>query len=83
MAADHKSFQLIRHIGMLSDSGSLPKMVSVVRWGDHDPSLDIRRWEGSEPKKGISLRGEEIRILCEILREAYPQYFEEDTYANL
>lgn len=43
MAADHKSFQLIRHIGMLSDSGSLPKMVSVVRWGDHDPSLDIRR----------------------------------------
>lgn len=73
---NNKSYKLVKHLGILSDpAGETAKTVSIVQWGDLDPSLDIRKWENREPKKGISLRGDEIRVLCHILKHEYPEYF--------
>ena len=73
---NNKSYKLVKHLGVLSSpAGDTAKTVSIVRWGDLEPSLDIRKWENGEPKKGISLRGDEIRVLCHILKDEYPEYF--------
>lgn len=70
-------YQLIKHLGNLGepDRKGHQKTVSHIVWYGYDLSLDIRKWEDGEPKKGISLRGDEIRQLCTILRREYPEYF--------
>ena len=73
---NNKNFKVIKHLGMLSSpAGDTAKTVSIIQWGDLEPSLDIRKWENNEPKKGISIRGDEIRMLCKLLKEEYPEYF--------
>ena len=65
---NNKSFKLIKHLGMLSaPGGDAVKTVSIVQWGELEPSLDIRKWENNEPKKGISIRGDEIVRSRELL----------------
>lgn len=49
------------------------KVVAVVKWGDNDPTLDIRRCgENKEGEfylsKGISLTYEEAEILYDVLK---------------
>ena len=73
---NNKNFKVIKHLGMLSSpAGDTAKTVSIIQWGDLEPSLDIRKWENNEPKKGISIRGDEIKTLCKLLKEEYPEYF--------
>ena len=72
---NNKNFKVIKHLGMLSSpAGDTAKTVSIIQWGDLEPSLDIRKWENNEPKKGISIRGDEIRMLCKLLKEEYPEF---------
>ena len=73
---NNKSYKLVKHLGVFSlPAGDTAKAVSIVQWGGVDPSLDIRQWGNGEPKKGIPLRGDEIRVLCHILKDEYPDYF--------
>ena len=72
---NNKNFNVIKHLGMLSSpAGDTAKTVSIIQWGDLEPSLDIRKWENNEPKKGISIRGDEIKTLCKLLKEEYPEF---------
>ena len=72
---NNKNFKVIKHLGMLSSpAGDTAKTVSIIQWGDLEPSLDIRKWEKNEPKKGISIRGDEIKTLCKLLKEEYPEF---------
>ena len=72
---NNKNFKVIKHLGMLSSpAGDTAKTVSIIQWGDLEPSLDIRKWENNEPKKGISIRGDEIKTLCKLLKEEYPEF---------
>ena len=49
---NNKNFKVIKHLGMLSAPvGDTAKTVSIIQWGDLEPSLDIRKWENNEPKK--------------------------------
>ena len=74
--SENKDYRLIKHLAVLAEAENIPmKMASIVQWKDLEPSLDIRKWEGENPKKGISLRGDEIRKLCMILKSEYPEYF--------
>ena len=76
MGQNNKSFKVVRHLGLLgpAQDGQV-KMASIVQWRDLEQSLDIRKWDGEEPKKGISLREDEIRALCMVLKHEYPEYF--------
>ena len=72
---NNKNFKVIKHLGMLSSpAGDTAKTVSIIQWGDLEQSLDIRKWENNEPKKGISIRGDEIKTLCKLLKEEYPEF---------
>ena len=72
---NNKNCKVIKHLGILSSpAGDTAKTVSIIQWGDLEPSLDIRKWENNEPKKGISIRGDEIRMLCKLLKEEYPEF---------
>ena len=73
---NNKNFKVIKHLGMRSSpAGDTAKGNSIIQWVDLEPYLDIRKWENNEPKKGISIRGDEIRILCKLLKEEYPEFF--------
>ena len=42
---NNKNFKVIKHLGMLSSpAGDTAKTVSIIQWGDLEPSLDIRKW---------------------------------------
>ena len=50
------------------------KVVAVVKWGDNEPTLDIRRCGENKDgefylSKGISLNYDETKILYEILKD--------------
>lgn len=78
MEKEAPKYSITRHLGILTAKKQKTiKEVNLVRWGDaKKPTLDIRRWdEKGNPRKGISLSEDEVKALCEILREAYASYF--------
>lgn len=54
------------------DTNGYQKRLSLVKWGTHDTTLDIRTWRDKTPCKGITLTEPEARELYEGLKE----YFE-------
>lgn len=71
-------FSIVRHLGILTtEKQKTVKEVNLVRWGNaKKATLDIRKWdEKGNPLRGISLSDDEVKALCEILREAYASYF--------
>ena len=69
---DSISMEIIEKFDYLNTKEN--KVVSIVKWGDNDPTLDIRRCgENKEGEfylaKGISLSYDEAEALYEILKE--------------
>jgi hypothetical protein len=66
------TFAIVKALGQLSTSRSgWNREVNRVSWNGGPPKLDIRDWAPDHSKmgKGISLTGEEVAILKEILAE--------------
>lgn len=66
------TFSIARSLGQLSTSRSgWNREVNLVSWNGGRPKLDIRDWAPDHSKmgKGISLTGEEVAILKEILAD--------------
>lgn len=64
--------EIIEEIDYLNDKDS--KVAAIVKWGDNNPTFDIRRCgENKEGKfylaKGISLSYDEAETLYEILKD--------------
>lgn len=80
MAKTEFSYEIVKQIGVLSTNKSKwNREVNIVRWNNGKPKLDIRDWapEHEKMSKGISLTGEEVAVLKEILEEYDPYEFEE------
>ncbi len=80
MAKTEFSYEIVKHIGILSTNKSKwNREVNIVRWNKGKPKLDIRDWapEHEKMSKGISLSGEEVAVLKEILEEYDPYEFED------
>lgn len=63
-------FEIVRHIGVLSESASgWTKELNVVSWNGGAPKLDIRDWAPDHEKmgKGITMTAEEAEALRELL----------------
>ena len=81
--ADNKrefSFEIVKHIGILSTSKSnWNREANIVRWNNGKPKFDIRDWAPDHAKmsKGVSMNGEELAVLKEILEDYDPYSFEE------
>ena len=63
-------FEIVRHIGVLSESASgWTQELNVVSWNGGAPKLDIRDWAPDHDKmgKGITMTAEEAETLRELL----------------
>ena len=66
-------FEIIEHIGILSQSGNgWTREVNIVSWNGGQPKIDIREWNpGHEMmSRGITLRPEEGEKLVDALGKA-------------
>lgn len=69
MAKDIK-FEIIKHIGVLSESGKgWKKELNLVSWNDGAPKYDLRDWDPDHQKmgKGVTLTKDEIKALKTLL----------------
>lgn len=65
-----KNYELVKKIAVIGGKAdSMSKEINIVKWGVYNPMIDIRRWQNGEPKKGISLSGEEAKKLLEALQK--------------
>lgn len=66
--------EIKRHIGVLSEKGSgWKKELNLVSWNGNEPKWDIREWSEDHERmsRGITLKDEEAKALCELLGEVF------------
>ena len=56
-------YQVIKHIDTIKEWSYMDIQLNLIKWGDIPAKYDIRKWEGEEPRKGISLSKEESEAL--------------------
>ncbi len=56
-------YQVIKHIDTIKEWSYMDIQLNLIKWGDIPAKYDIRKWEGKEPRKGISLSKEESEAL--------------------
>ena len=74
-------FEIKKHLAVISSSKSgWNREINIVSWNDARPKFDIRDWAPDHQKmgKGVSLTGEEVAVLREILEDYDPYQYEED-----
>jgi len=59
--------QTLERIAILSERGEYTTELRKVSFYGNPPKLDIRKWQGDQPLKGISLTDEEAERLAEAL----------------
>lgn len=64
------TFEVEKRLGVLSQSAGYTKEVNLVSWNDRKPQIDIRKWSGEKPLKGITLTYEEAEELLNLLKKA-------------
>lgn len=67
-------YEVIRHIGTISEKNSYTKEVNIISWGGRAPVCDIRSFRvGNDsnkyPLKGISMSREDLVALKELLSQ--------------
>lgn len=68
---DEFSFEIIKQIAVIDDSGSWKLELNIVKFGDSDPKIDIRKWNDDHTKmgKGLSLSDDEYKNLVNVLED--------------
>jgi len=64
-------YEIVKEIGIISENATgWRKEINLVSWNDREPKYDIRDWSDGHEKmgKGITLSEEEVKVLCEILK---------------
>jgi len=73
------TYEVVKKIGTISEdvkeSGTKTKELRIVKWGDHEPSYDIRSWftddtETEKAQKGLTLNKTELKKLGELIKSA-------------
>ena len=65
-------YEIVKELGVLAESTKgWKKELNLVSWNDKEPKYDLREWapEHEKMSKGITLSGEELKKLKEILNE--------------
>ena len=71
---DGLNYKVIKKFGLLDSDSKMHKELRLISWNGKDPKYDLRPWgvneDGTEKcGKGITLDGEELQSLFEILKE--------------
>lgn len=62
-------FEIINHLGVLSERKDWKKELNVISWNEGQPKFDIREWneEHTQMSKGITLSFDELEALKKII----------------
>lgn len=65
-------YDIIEHLGKISEQGNYTKEVNVIAWGENEPVYDIRVFKTDkngikQPLKGISMTKDNMIALKELL----------------
>jgi len=70
MESKEISFEIVSHIGVVSEGGkSWKKELNLVSWNEREPKIDLREWSPDHLHmgKGITLTREEGRRVVELI----------------
>jgi hypothetical protein len=56
-------YEVIKKIKVLSQGTKKTKELNLIKWGNMEPTYDIRKWEDGQPEKGITLTAAEANEL--------------------
>lgn len=75
-------YEVLKVFGTLDSDSKMPKELRLISWNGKDPKYDLRGWgtdeDGNETMtKGITLDGEELQSLFNILTEMNEENDEE------
>jgi len=65
-------FEIVKNIGVISESPKgWMKELNLISWNGREPKYDLRDWDPGHEKmgKGVTLTGEELKKLKEVLSE--------------
>lgn len=65
-------YEISKELGVLSENAKgWKKELNLVSWNERDPKYDIRDWSEGHEKlgKGVTLTGEEVKKLRDILNK--------------
>lgn len=63
-------FKIIKKIGVAGENRNDTKEINIIKWSDNAPCIDVRRWRGDKPLKGITFYPDEIDELIKLLKKA-------------
>ena len=72
MGAKEISFEIVKHIGVISKTDMHTKEINIVSWNEREPVYDVRVWRtgkdgAKSPLKGISMNEADLLTLKELL----------------
>lgn len=78
------SYEVIKHLGTISEKGAYSKEVNIIRWNGRGCVCDIRGFRvGSDgkkyPLKGISMNASELVALKELLSNIDLEVFADES----
>ena len=62
-------YEIVKRVATLSESKGYTKEINIIKYGDKEPMLDIRKWNRNDDtmQKGIALSKQEAQQLKEAL----------------
>ena len=62
-------YEIVKKVATLSDNKGYTKEVNIIKYGDKEPMLDIRKWNRNDDtmQKGVALNKQEAEQLKEAL----------------
>ena len=70
---DKVTYEILEHLGEVSEKGKMKLEVNIVSWNDNPPKVDIRPWneDHTEMRRGITLTEEEAKRVYLLLKGRY------------
>lgn len=72
MNAKEISYEIVKHIGVISKTDTYTKEINIISWNGREPVYDMRVWRtgkdgAKSPLKGISMNEADLFTLKELL----------------
>lgn len=67
--ATEVKFEVIEDYGVVGMRGDYELKLQYISWNDGDPKYDLRPWKDGKCQKGITLSGDELEGLYNILQK--------------
>ena len=62
-------FEVVKDGHIISDNGYTTLELNYLKWNDYPAKYDLRRWNGEEPYKGITITDEELAELLDVIAD--------------